>query len=199
VIVSWAATEFARSPIRDPLTEMGGEGIEVEVETIAGKDRQTAWSQDERDRLEHGIRPLQAAWADLEGGDELRGWIKDGPHPQVVSLVAKSGPRATHPIGHGRGIGGGSSVRGPVQRAARHAYATGEWSPRSRERAEQYPQESNPSGWPTRLARPERQACTGDTEPRRAGWKSVDHTLDSTATVECHPHLVCHPRQRRGR
>ena len=30
-------------------------GIEVEVEAVAGKDRQTAWSQDERDGVEQGI------------------------------------------------------------------------------------------------------------------------------------------------
>ena len=34
-------TEFARSPIGDPLTEMGREGIEVEVEAVTGNDWQS--------------------------------------------------------------------------------------------------------------------------------------------------------------
>jgi hypothetical protein len=84
-------TEFARSPIRDPLTEMGGDRIEVEVEAVAGEDGETAWSQDERDGVEQGIGHRLGAWTDLEGGDEFSGGVKGHPHPQVVRLVAPGG------------------------------------------------------------------------------------------------------------
>ena len=40
-------TEFAGSYIGEPLTEMGRDGVEVEVEAIAGEDGQTALSQDQ--------------------------------------------------------------------------------------------------------------------------------------------------------
>jgi hypothetical protein len=73
------------------LTEMGGDGIEVEVEAVAGEDWQIAWSQDERVGVEQGKGHLLGAWTDLEGGDEFRGWIKGDPHPQVVRLVAQGG------------------------------------------------------------------------------------------------------------
>jgi hypothetical protein len=91
-------TEFARRPIRDPLTEMGGDtctarrrkcGIEVEVEAVTGEDRQTAWSQNEYDGVEQGIGHWPGVWPDLEGRDDFSGGIKGDP--QVVGLVAQAG------------------------------------------------------------------------------------------------------------
>src|SRR5512136_1717877 len=45
---------FACDDIGDPLTEVGGDGIEVEVKAVAGKDGQTAGSQNEGDRMQQG-------------------------------------------------------------------------------------------------------------------------------------------------
>jgi len=81
--------EFARSHIGDPLTEMSGEGIEVEVEAIAGEDGETAWSQDERQRMDDGMRHSSSAWADQQRGDEPSDGVEGDPHPEVVGLVAQ--------------------------------------------------------------------------------------------------------------
>jgi len=75
-------TEFARSHIRDPLTEMGGDRIEVEVEAVTGEDRQTARSQDERDGVKQSIGHVLGAWTELECRDQLGGRVKGDPHPQ---------------------------------------------------------------------------------------------------------------------
>jgi hypothetical protein len=70
---------------------MGGDGIGIEVEAIAGEDRQTAWSQDERDSVEQSIGHVLGAWTELKRRDQLCGRVKGDPHPQVVGLVAQGG------------------------------------------------------------------------------------------------------------
>ena len=72
-----------------PLTEVGGQSVEVEIEAVAGKDRQAAGGQDERERMDDGMRHNLSAWANLEGGDEFGHRVAGGPPPQVVRLVAQ--------------------------------------------------------------------------------------------------------------
>jgi hypothetical protein len=84
-------TEFARRHIRDLLTQMGGDGIEVEVEAVAGENRQTAQSQDERNGVKQSMGHGLGAWTELKRGDEFGGWIKGDPPPQIMRLVTQGG------------------------------------------------------------------------------------------------------------
>jgi hypothetical protein len=84
-------TGFTGCHIGDPLTEMGGEGIEIEVEAVTGEDGHTAWSQNEGDRMEQGIGHELSAWAELESGEEFGGRVTGDPHLQVVGLVVQGG------------------------------------------------------------------------------------------------------------
>ena len=78
---------LAGSWVNEPLTEMCGQGVEVEVEAVAGKDRQAAWSQDLRQGMNEGICQVLGARAELKRGDEFGGGVKSHPHPYVVRLV----------------------------------------------------------------------------------------------------------------
>jgi hypothetical protein len=84
-------TRFARDDIGDPLTEMGGDGIEVEVKAVAGKDWQTAWSQGQCHRVQQRIGHVLGAWTQLKCWDQFGGRLKGDPHPEVVGLVAQGG------------------------------------------------------------------------------------------------------------
>jgi len=70
---------------------MGGDGIEVEIEAVTGKDRQTARSQDEHDGVKQGIRHILGAWAELQRRQEFGHRVKRHLHPQVIGCVAQSG------------------------------------------------------------------------------------------------------------
>ena len=73
------------------MTEVGGEGVEVQVEAVTRKDWGAAGSQDERDRMDEGMGQVLSPRPDLQGGPDLGHGIKGDPHPEVVRLVAQSG------------------------------------------------------------------------------------------------------------
>jgi hypothetical protein len=77
--------------VGEPLTEVGGRSVKVEVEAVAGKDGKATRSQDECQRMDDGMRQGLGAWADLERGDQFGDWVESSPHPESMCLEAQGG------------------------------------------------------------------------------------------------------------
>ena len=82
---------FSRGGVREPVAEVGGESLEVEVEAITGTDRHTARGERERDGMDERVGEVLGAGAELAGGDELGFGIKGDPAPGIVRFVAERG------------------------------------------------------------------------------------------------------------
>ena len=78
----------------EPLSKMGREGIEVQIQAITGEERQTARGQDLSQGVDDRMRCVLRAGAKMEHGKNLREGINGQPEPEHLlelrSLVRSS-------------------------------------------------------------------------------------------------------------
>jgi hypothetical protein len=74
-----------------PVSEMGGQRVEVEVEPITGKERKTAWGQHLSQGVNHRVGHVLGAGTQLEDGQQLGAQIDDQPEPLHLTMAAQSG------------------------------------------------------------------------------------------------------------
>src|SRR5438874_6899027 len=67
-----------------PVSKMGREGIEVEVEPITGEKRKTAWGQHLSQRVNHRMGHVLGAGTQLEDGQNLGARVDRHPQPEHV-------------------------------------------------------------------------------------------------------------------
>ncbi len=65
-----------------PVSKMGREGIEVQIEAITGEERQTARGQDLSQGVDDRMRCVLRAWAQMEHGQKLCARVDGQPEPQ---------------------------------------------------------------------------------------------------------------------
>jgi hypothetical protein len=70
---------------------MSGQRVEVEIEAIAGEDRQAARSQVPSQGVDNGMSHGLRARIELEHGQNLRARINDQTQPEHVSGATQSG------------------------------------------------------------------------------------------------------------
>ena len=82
---------FGLSGLLKPLTEVGGEGVEVEVEAITTEHWYVRRCQRLTDLMDEVMGQVLGARTECEGRDELGLGIEGDPQPQVVSGLSGSG------------------------------------------------------------------------------------------------------------
>src|SRR5262249_17040980 len=76
---------------REPLTKVGREGIEIQIEAITGEERQAAGGQALSERLDEDMRHGLRAGAEIKHGKNLRQGINGQPQPKDLLGAAQPG------------------------------------------------------------------------------------------------------------
>src|SRR5258707_1191543 len=74
-----------------PLSKMGGQGIEVQIQAITGEEREAARSQDLSQGVDDSVRHVLCAGAEMEYWHNLRAGIDGQPEPDHLGGAAQSG------------------------------------------------------------------------------------------------------------
>ena len=74
-----------------PVSKMGGQGIEIYIETITREEREAARGQDPSQGVDHGMGRVLRAETEMEDGKDLRTGIDCQPQPQDVCVAAEPG------------------------------------------------------------------------------------------------------------
>ena len=68
----------------EPVTEVSGEGIEIEFETVTAKGRDVRLGEGLAQLMDQVVSQFLSAWAEGERWDELGRGLQGHPQPQVV-------------------------------------------------------------------------------------------------------------------
>jgi hypothetical protein len=75
----------------EPVSKMGGESIEIQIEAITGEDRQAARGQDLSERVDELVCHVLCAGTKLKHGKNLGAGINGQPEPQHLRMAAEPG------------------------------------------------------------------------------------------------------------
>ena len=75
-----------------PVSKMGGQGVEVEVQAITGEERNASRSQELSQGVKNQVRHVLRAGTELEDGKKLRRGVETQPKPLHLRMAAQ--PRA---------------------------------------------------------------------------------------------------------
>jgi hypothetical protein len=103
---------------REPLANVGCEGREVQIEAIAGEEREACRSQVLSQGGDEQVRGMVCTWTKMEHGNKLGARIDGEPEPQHLFSAAVCAVRP--PAGAG-GADGRRSARAGCARASPHA------------------------------------------------------------------------------
>jgi hypothetical protein len=73
---------------REPLTKVSREGIEVEIESVTGKEREAARGQALSERVDEQMRHVLRSRTELKHRKNLRQGINGQPEPQHLCSAA---------------------------------------------------------------------------------------------------------------
>jgi hypothetical protein len=73
----------------EPLSKMSCQGVEVEIEPIAGEEGHAARGQDVSQGVDDAMRSVLRAGTQMEDGKQLRRGVDDQPQPQDAGMAAE--------------------------------------------------------------------------------------------------------------
>src|SRR5215831_17249770 len=73
----------------EPVSKMGCESIEIQIEAITGEDRQAARNQDLSERVDELVCHVLCAGTELKHGKNLGAGINGQPEPQHLRMAAE--------------------------------------------------------------------------------------------------------------
>jgi hypothetical protein len=75
---------FGLTEVLNPLTEVGGERVEIQFQAITTEDGQVRRRQGLAHLMDEVMGKGLRAWAEEEGWDELGGGVQGDPQPEIV-------------------------------------------------------------------------------------------------------------------
>jgi hypothetical protein len=76
----------------DPLTEVGRQRVEVQVQPITGENRQAARGKPETQVMDDGMRCHLGPRAKVQHRDEFGQWVERHPQPEDVCSITEACP-----------------------------------------------------------------------------------------------------------